>query len=71
MAMPVKDCIVQLKKVTDEDGKVEHVVINDFESYDALAVDQDRCIRCDACRDSCPVDCISLHVATPKTRVIK
>ncbi len=61
MVMPVEDCIVQLKR-TDDDS---YTVIHDFESYDALAVDQDRCIRCNACRESCPVDCISLQVASP------
>lgn len=65
MVMPVEDCIVQLKRTDDDSGQATYTVIHDFESYDALAVDQDRCIRCNACRESCPVDCISLQEATP------
>lgn len=64
MAMPVEDCIVQIK--TDDNSPAKQV--HDFESYTALAVDQDRCIRCDACRESCPVNCISLQTVTPVTR---
>jgi len=71
MVMPVEDCIVQLKKTRLASGRMILKKIHDFETYDALAVDQDACIRCNACRESCPVDCISLVSVTPTVQVVE
>ena len=71
MVMPVEDCIVQLKKMLLPNGRTVLKKIRDFETYDALAVDQDACIRCNACRESCPVACITLSSVTPTVQVVE
>lgn len=66
---PVEHCIVKVKNLLfDEQGR-----ITGFErstgskDYNMLYIDQAQCIRCGACRDVCPVECISLQKVSRKS----
>jgi NADPH-dependent glutamate synthase beta subunit-like oxidoreductase len=68
-AKPRPDCIVRIKHYHyDEQG-----VINGFERATStddtqmIAINQEDCIRCNACVEACPVDCISVQTVSGKT----
>lgn len=60
---PVDDCIVKVKQlVHDPDGRITgYEASTSSKDYNMLYIDQSKCIRCGACKDVCPVECISLQ----------
>lgn len=70
--MPVDKCIVRISSLVYDDqerisGYVESKGIRD---YQHLYLDQNQCIRCGACVEVCPVDCISLQKVTRTHRPV-
>lgn len=65
---PVEKCIVKVKNLLfDDDGKITgYEPSTSSKDYNMLYIDQSQCIRCGACRDVCPVECISLQKVTKK-----
>jgi ferredoxin len=68
-AKPRPDCIVKIKELSyDKEG-----VITGFkrarstEETKMIYINQEDCIRCNACVDACPVDCISVQKVSSKT----
>lgn len=68
-AKPRPDCIVRVKALNyDQAG-----VITGFERAQSteetkmIYINQEDCIRCNACVDACPVDCISIQKVSKKT----
>jgi formate dehydrogenase major subunit len=60
---PLDKCIVKISGlVTDPDGRVTgyHEVAGGPE-YNQLYIDASECIRCNACLEVCPVDCIHIR----------
>jgi NADPH-dependent glutamate synthase beta subunit-like oxidoreductase/NAD-dependent dihydropyrimidine dehydrogenase PreA subunit len=66
---PVEKCIVKIKNlIHDEQGRITgYVPSTSSKDYNMLYIDQSQCIRCGACRDVCPVECISLQKVTKKS----
>lgn len=66
---PVEKCIVKVKNlIHDEQGRITGFVPSTgSKDYNMLYIDQSQCIRCGACRDVCPVECISLQKVTRKS----
>lgn len=66
---PVEDCIVKAKALDyDDQGRMVDIVPStSYEDYNLLYIDQSKCIRCNACRDVCPVECISLQKVSLKS----
>ena len=68
---PVENCIVKVSSLDyDADGRI--IGYNRSESamdYNLLYIDQNECIRCGACVDVCPVDCIPVQKVNK--RVVK
>lgn len=60
---PVEKCIVKVSSlIHDADGLITGY--NESKSgkdYNMLFIDQSQCIRCGACKEVCPVECISLQ----------
>jgi len=65
---PVETCIVKVKNLLfDEDGRISgYEPSTSSKDYNMLYIDQSQCIRCGACRDVCPVECISLQKVSKK-----
>jgi NADPH-dependent glutamate synthase beta subunit-like oxidoreductase/ferredoxin len=66
--MPVDRCIVKISGLEyDAQGRIsgwrESTSVRD---YKLLFIDQNECIRCGACAEVCPVECISLQKVSPK-----
>jgi NAD-dependent dihydropyrimidine dehydrogenase PreA subunit len=61
--MPVENCIVKVSQLRhDEAGRITgYEPSSDKHDYNLLFIDQNECIRCGACRDVCPVECITLQ----------
>ncbi|MCB1071411.1 MAG: 4Fe-4S binding protein, partial [Kiritimatiellae bacterium] len=52
----------------DDQGRMVDIVPStSYEDYNLLYIDQSKCIRCNACRDVCPVECISLQKVSLKS----
>ena len=68
---PVEGCIVKISNlIYDADDRiVGHVPSTGPRDYRSLLIDQDKCIRCGACVEVCPVECISLQKTSRETRV--
>lgn len=68
---PVENCIVKIKAVEfDDAGRIAgYAPSTSRKNYNLLYIDQNECIRCGACVDVCPVDCITLQKVSPVTRV--
>ncbi len=66
---PVENCIVKVKALKhDEQGRITgYERSTGSADYNLLYIDQSQCIRCGACRDVCPVECISLQKVSKKT----
>ncbi len=70
--MPVENCIVKVNSLTyDDEGRITGYVRseNSFD-YNMLYIDQNECIRCGACVDVCPVECIPIQKVSKKTVTI-
>lgn len=66
---PVEGCIVKVKNLLhDAEGRITgYVPSTGSKDYNMLYIDQTQCIRCGACRDVCPVECISLQKVSRKS----
>lgn len=66
---PVESCIVKASElVLEDDGRISGVVPSTSNrDYNLLYIDQNECIRCGACADVCPVECITLQKVSLKT----
>jgi NADPH-dependent glutamate synthase beta subunit-like oxidoreductase/ferredoxin len=66
---PVENCIVKVSSlIYDEDGRITGFNRSQgSKDYNMLYIDQAQCIRCGACKDVCPVECISLQKVSRKT----
>jgi NADPH-dependent glutamate synthase beta subunit-like oxidoreductase/formate hydrogenlyase subunit 6/NADH:ubiquinone oxidoreductase subunit I len=62
-AKPLAKCIVKISDlVRDQDGRVTGYAESDGGvDYQQLYIDPKVCIRCNACREVCPVECIHIH----------
>ena len=67
--MPVDNCIVKVSALAydKEDKIVGYNPSKNSMDYNLLYIDQNECIRCGACADVCPVDCIPLQKVSKKT----
>ncbi|HOW97216.1 MAG TPA: FAD-dependent oxidoreductase [Kiritimatiellia bacterium] len=65
-AKPLPDCIVKVSRlVHDEQDRIAGFIPSTGpEDYRMLYIDSSKCIRCGACRDVCPMACISLQRAS-------
>jgi NADPH-dependent glutamate synthase beta subunit-like oxidoreductase len=66
---PVEGCIVKVKDLLfDGEGRITgYEPSTSSKDYNLLYIDQAKCIRCGACRDVCPVECISLQKVSKTT----
>jgi len=66
---PVEKCIVKVKHlIHDEEGRITGFEPStSSKDYNMLYIDQSQCIRCGACRDVCPVECIDLQKVSKKS----
>jgi len=44
----------------DDEGNIKYIETKNWEEVRAIAIDNDKCIRCGNCFKACPVDCISI-----------
>lgn len=60
---PVEGCIVKVSALThDEQDRITgYVASRSSRDYNLLYIDPSQCIRCGACKEVCPVECISLQ----------
>lgn len=68
---PMENCIVKVSSlIYDEAGRItgyhRSTGAND---YNLLYIDQSQCIRCGACKDVCPVECIDVQRVTLQTLI--
>lgn len=63
---PVEKCIVKLESlIHDAQGRITgYREARSAGEYRMLYIDQAQCIRCGACKDVCPVECITLQRVT-------
>ncbi len=68
-AKPRPDCIIKVKTLKyGEDGRILGWERADSsEETNLIWINQEDCIRCNACVDACPVDCISIQKVTRDT----
>jgi formate dehydrogenase major subunit len=66
---PRENCIVRVDTLTlAEDGRITgYQRSTRSANYNLLFIDQKECIRCGACAEVCPVECISLQRVSPRT----
>ena len=66
---PVEKCIVKVSALKyDDDGRITgYEPSTSSRDYNMLFIDQNECIRCGACADVCPVECIPLQKVSLKT----
>lgn len=66
---PMENCIVKVDHLEhDSDGRIAgYKPSTSGKNYNMLYIDQSQCIRCGACRDVCPVECISLQKVSKVT----
>lgn len=67
---PVENCIVKASSlVFDEaDRIVGHIPSTRTANYNLLYLDQNECVRCNACVEVCPVECITIQKVSQVTR---
>ncbi len=60
---PVENCIVKVSSLIydDSDRITGYVRSHSTRDYNRLHLDQNQCIRCGACVEVCPVECISIQ----------
>lgn len=60
---PVENCIVKVSAmIYDAEGRITgYQRSTGAKDYNLLYIDQSQCIRCGACKDVCPVECIDLQ----------
>lgn len=63
---PVEKCIVKVRSLLydAEDRITGYVESKGSKDYNMLYIDQSQCVRCGACKEVCPVECISLQKAS-------
>ena len=68
-AKPLPDCIVKVSRLVHDgqDRIAGFIPSTGPEDYRMLYIDSSKCIRCGACRDVCPMACISLQRAGRRT----
>ncbi len=68
-AKPRPDCIVRVSELLydDEDRITGFTRAQSTEETKLIHINQQDCIRCNACVDACPVDCISVQKVSLKT----
>jgi formate hydrogenlyase subunit 6/NADH:ubiquinone oxidoreductase subunit I len=66
---PVEDCIVKVSALVHDDQEriTGYHRSSGSKDYNLLYIDQSKCIRCGACKEVCPVECISLQKVNLKT----
>lgn len=66
---PVENCIVKIRALHfDEAGRiVGYERSTSAADYNLLYIDQNECIRCGACAEVCPVECIPLQKVQART----
>lgn len=66
---PVEGCIVKVARLHhDVEGRITGFDRSTgSKDYNLLYIDSSQCIRCGACREVCPVECISLQQVTRRT----
>ncbi len=66
--MPVENCIVKVSSLEYDDAGCITGYKRSSSSldYNMLYIDQNECIRCGACADICPVECIPLQKVSKK-----
>jgi formate dehydrogenase major subunit len=67
---PVENCIVKVSDLIydDHDRITGYIPSTNPRNYNRLHLDQNQCIRCGACVEVCPVECITLQKVTEVTR---
>lgn len=67
--MPVENCIVKVSHlIYDQKERITgYTKSTTSRDYNHLYLDQNECIRCGACVEVCPVDCITLEKVNPVT----
>jgi formate dehydrogenase major subunit len=67
--MPVDNCIVRVNELHhDDQGRIAgYTESSSSRNYNLLFIDQSACIRCGACAEVCPVECIPLQKVDKKT----
>jgi len=67
---PVDKCIVKVSDLIYDDREriSGYVESTGTRNYNRLHLDQNECIRCGACAEVCPVECITLQKVTEVTR---
>lgn len=69
---PVEGCIVKVSSLIYDDAEriSGYLPSTRTSNYNMLYLDQDQCIRCNACVEVCPVECITLQKVTPVTKPV-
>ena len=67
--MPVDDCIVKVNTLDrDDQGRISGwTESTSSRDYNLLFINQAACIRCGACAEVCPVECIPIQTVDRKT----
>lgn len=67
---PVENCIVKVSSLIydDQDRINGYIRSTGTRDYNRLHLDQNQCIRCGACVEVCPVECITIRKVTEVTR---
>ena len=70
---PVENCIVKVSSlIIDARGRITGFNRSTgAKDYNLLYIDQSQCIRCGACKDVCPVECIDLQKVSRQTCAIQ
>jgi len=70
---PVDDCIVKVSDLIydGQDRIAGYIRSSSTANYNRLHLDQNNCIRCGACVEVCPVECITLQKVTEVVRPLK
>ena len=66
---PVENCIVKVSSLTHDDAGriIGYEESKSSMDYNLLYIDQNECIRCNACLEICPVECISVQKVSKTT----
>lgn len=66
---PVENCIVKVRSlIHDGSGRITGYHRSaGARDYNLLYIDQSQCVRCGACKDVCPVECIDLQRVSRET----